>query len=548
MGILFLSCFSILDRMAQAQLKEHIRQELQTRDRQYRQSSAAAAMRVRKPISALATAVGLPQILAQTSRPGPAKNPEAVRETMAAKLLEFAPALDVDILGVATATKSPLVILRWDGTDFRRAAGTVTVKDGRVLREIEGQHYFVSSHPVLLHGDVVGWLLTGRLWLREMPLEDESYLLVTNGVIRQSVGAEAKANFAPGTAVPACTENSVGCEVESGGIRHLIVASTINNTGSSAQLFTVQPLNLITSPLLGMTRTIMIIGAIFSILGALGLAFVTGRAVSLPLKEITESCVRANESGMISEISVPQCRIAEVNALGQTLVAAVQTIEDGQSKLTQAYFQFMGAIVALLDARDAYTAGHSHRVSAYSEALARDFGLPPDQVEDIRVAALLHDIGKIGVPDDVLRKHERLTKEEFDLMKQHPTIGRKVLEQVGQFGKYLDAVEFHHENLDGTGYPRGLRGEEIPISARIVKVADVYDALNTDRPYRKKLCTEEVLRILRDGSGTHFDRLLVEIFLNRSVPSFQSQSGLANLYQAIGETVYPMNSRKKTSA
>src|SRR5262249_44880574 len=158
-----------------------------------------------------------------------------------------------------------------------------------------------------------------------------------------------------------------------------------------------------------------------------------------------------------------------------------------QHQLTQAYLQFMGAIVAMLDARDNYTAGHSHRVSAYSEALAREYGLPQEKIDEIRVGALLHDIGKIGVPDEILRKHDRLTDEEFSKMKQHPTIGKEILERVGLFEKYLDAVELHHESLDGSGYPRGLKGQQIPLSARIVKVADVYDALSTDRPYRARL-------------------------------------------------------------
>jgi putative nucleotidyltransferase with HDIG domain len=272
-----------------------------------------------------------------------------------------------------------------------------------------------------------------------------------------------------------------------------------------------------------------------SILGAFGMTLLTGRAIASPLRDITLSCARAEESGQLSDIELPQSRIAEVTALAQTLQGAVRSIEDGQNKLNQAYFQFMGAIVAMLDARDTYTAGHSHRVSAYSEALARDFGLPQEQIDDIRIGALLHDIGKIGVPDEILGKHERLTNEEFDLMKQHPTIGRKVLEQVVQFEKYLDAVELHHENLDGTGYPRGLKGEQIPLSARIVKVADVYDALSTDRPYRKRMAPDKVHEVLLKGSGTHFDRLLVQIFLTRSVPSFDQRPDLARLSQALGE-------------
>jgi putative nucleotidyltransferase with HDIG domain len=233
------------------------------------------------------------------------------------------------------------------------------------------------------------------------------------------------------------------------------------------------------------------------------------------------------------EFEVPDSRIAEVDSLARTLAGATRSIEDGKLKLTQAYFQFMGAIVAMLDARDSYTAGHSHRVSAYSELLAKELGLPQQEIDDIRVGALLHDIGKIGVPDDILRKHERLSTEEFALMKQHPSIGKNILERVGHFEKYLDAVELHHENLDGSGYPRGLSGSQIPIAARIVKVADVYDALSTTRPYRKRLAREEVHRILEEGAGTQFDRRLIEIFLGRCVPKIENRQDLLALHNAV---------------
>ena len=133
-------------------------------------------------------------------------------------------------------------------------------------------------------------------------------------------------------------------------------------------------------------------------------------------------------------------------------------------------------------------------------------------------------------------------------MKQHPTIGRKVLEQVAQFEKYLDAVELHHENLDGTGYPHGLRGEQIPIAARIVKVADVYDALSTDRPYRKGMPSDQVHEILRKGAGVHFDRLLVEIFLGRCVPRFEQRNSLETLIRAVSESAAPSAKRNAIGA
>ena len=538
-GIVFLSCFLLLDRLVQNQLRDHIQQELLSADAQTHRASLNADARLSRSLTALAGAAGIPQALQRRKGNGIA----AAEGTFPEQLRRLGESLDEDVYALFGPDKLPIATLRRDTKALTRATQNVPLPETRRLAEVDGQYYFITSYLLLGDGKPVGWIVAGRHWLREMPVGDGLYLLASHGKVLEVAGNRAPAGLAVGTALPGCLEGKAACEVQIDGARHFLLRSAVSGKAEEIELYMVRSLDLMTSPLLSMTRAIMLAGGFLSILGALGLALLTGRAISRPLKNITESCLRAQATGHYSEIEIPPSRIEEVTALGKTLQSAVRSIEAGQTQLTQAYFQFMGAIVALLDARDSYTAGHSHRVSAYSEALARDFGLPQRQIDDIRVGALLHDIGKIGVPDEVLRKHERLTKEEFDLMKQHPTIGRKVLEQVVQFEKYLDAVELHHENLDGTGYPRGLRGEQIPISARIVKVADVYDALSTDRPYRKKMSEEEVHSILRDGAGKHFDRLLVEIFLNRSLPSFERQSGLEKLYLAVGGTSSPATAK-----
>jgi HD-GYP domain-containing protein (c-di-GMP phosphodiesterase class II) len=142
-------------------------------------------------------------------------------------------------------------------------------------------------------------------------------------------------------------------------------------------------------------------------------------------------------------------------------------------------------------------------------ALQLEFG----DVERVRIGALLHDIGKIGIADTVLQKPGRLTDEEFAIVKLHPVIGRKILEGVQGFADYLSAVEFHHENWDGTGYPKGLSGEAIPIDARIIHVADAYDAMTTDRSYRPGMAHERAVSILIENAGTQFDIQVVEAFV-----------------------------------
>ena len=167
-----------------------------------------------------------------------------------------------------------------------------------------------------------------------------------------------------------------------------------------------------------------------------------------------------------------------------------------------------------IDAKDTYTKGHSTFVSRYSEALARAIGLPENEVQRIRLGAMLHDIGKIGIPENVLRKPSKLTDEEWEIMKQHPVIGAdKVLAPNESLRDLIPMVKYHHEHYDGSGYPMGLKGEEIPLSARIVAIADAYHALVSDRPYRKGMGVEKACEILKMGADVQWDRELVRQFV-----------------------------------
>jgi HD-GYP domain-containing protein (c-di-GMP phosphodiesterase class II) len=148
------------------------------------------------------------------------------------------------------------------------------------------------------------------------------------------------------------------------------------------------------------------------------------------------------------------------------------------------FLDFVLALASAIDAKDPYTRGHSHRVSTISVAIAQILGIEGDLIHEIRLGSLLHDIGKIGIPDTVLTKTSRLTKDEFEQVKKHPMIGYKIMSQVKLLSNSLPAILEHHERLDGSGYPLGLEGEQISILGRVVAVAVVYDALTTNRPYR----------------------------------------------------------------
>lgn len=171
------------------------------------------------------------------------------------------------------------------------------------------------------------------------------------------------------------------------------------------------------------------------------------------------------------------------------------------------------AIISTLEEKDVYTHGHSIRVAEYSVMLAEALGMSPHQVTEIELCALLHDIGKIGIPDNVLLKPARLSKAEFEIMKSHPVRSAKILDKISSFKDIVPGIKYHHERFDGLGYPEGLAGESIPIYARIILIADTYDAMTSTRPYRLALDKEVAFEELVRCSGTQFDGSLVKVFV-----------------------------------
>lgn len=187
---------------------------------------------------------------------------------------------------------------------------------------------------------------------------------------------------------------------------------------------------------------------------------------------------------------------------------------DEQSKVIRN--SFLNAITSLafaLDAKDSYTNGHSVRVSEVSVKVAKELGLPDDQVEKIRIAGLIHDIGKIGIPETLLNKTDKLSEEEFRRIQAHSVIGEHILNPVVDDFVVLSMVRHHHERFDGRGYPDGLSGNQIPIGARILTVVDSYDAMTSDRPYRKAIPLEMVIKEIERNRGTQFDTSVVDAFM-----------------------------------
>jgi putative nucleotidyltransferase with HDIG domain len=177
-----------------------------------------------------------------------------------------------------------------------------------------------------------------------------------------------------------------------------------------------------------------------------------------------------------------------------------------------------------LDMRDKETEGHSRRVTEMTLELAGAMELSDDELVHVRRGALLHDIGKMGIPDNILLKPGPLTAEEWVIMRKHPVFARELLSPIAFLKPALEIPCFHHEKWDGTGYPQGLRGEEIPLAARIFSVVDVWDALVSDRPYRKAWSEEKAAECLREQAGTAFDPKVVEIFFSFRISRISGES------------------------
>lgn len=194
------------------------------------------------------------------------------------------------------------------------------------------------------------------------------------------------------------------------------------------------------------------------------------------------------------------------------------------SKLKESYMQTVEALRLLVDAKDIYTGGHSDRVSYYSLKLAKALNKSESFCECVRIAGLLHDIGKVGVADSVLCKNKELTDEEYESIRLHPRMGAKILSCIDMFQDLDDIVLSHHERYDGSGYPNQRRGDEIPLQARIISIADAFDAMMSNRHYRKKLTLEKALRELREGKNTQFDGSLVDVFISIIESDFEQMN------------------------
>lgn len=266
-----------------------------------------------------------------------------------------------------------------------------------------------------------------------------------------------------------------------------------------------------------MRSQMWMISMLFAI-GALAVGFIGARFLTVPLLELVAAAKQIASGDYSSRVSIKH--ITEIGTLANTFNLMGDKIEETMASLARAAEEnrelFVGTVKALaaaIDGKDKYTRGHSERVSRISVAIGRRLGLPEDELETLRISALLHDVGKIAVDDAILKKPAALTEEEFAVMKTHPQKGYKIMSQIPAMKDFLPGMYMHHEMVNGMGYPQGLKGDQIPLQAKIVSVADTFDAMTIDRPYQKGMELGAALERLRSFVGTRYQSEVVEALI-----------------------------------
>lgn len=230
-------------------------------------------------------------------------------------------------------------------------------------------------------------------------------------------------------------------------------------------------------------------------------------------KNLKQELTRKDAEIFIEQTAIP---ILEDNGNVKSVLEIIFDVTDRvklEKENGELFIETVSAFSSLIEKRDKYTGMHSSNVQKISIQIGKQLNLSPMEIDELSIAALLHDIGKIGVPEQVLSKPGKLTQEEYEQVKAHSRMGSDTIKDIPRLKNIAKYILHHHERFDGGGYPEGLKGKEIPLLSRIISVADVYDALTSDRVYRKRLTSREALHLMKEGKGSQFDPKLIEIFI-----------------------------------
>jgi HD-GYP domain-containing protein (c-di-GMP phosphodiesterase class II) len=248
---------------------------------------------------------------------------------------------------------------------------------------------------------------------------------------------------------------------------------------------------------------------------ALGLGVLLSREITQPIRTLRDAALQLAKGDFKTRVTLNSKNEVGVlgdtfNIMGERIERAVEEIREAADTNRELFIGTVRMLANAIDAKDPYTRGHSERVAFYSTLVAKELGMSETEIANVHLSGLIHDVGKIGIEDRILRKPAALTDDEYEIMKQHPTKGAQILEAVPKLKALAGPGLQHHENFDGSGYPEGLKGDEIPLLGRMVSVADAFDAMTTDRPYSKAMTFEAAVARLQFLSGKKFDSQCVD--------------------------------------
>jgi putative nucleotidyltransferase with HDIG domain len=427
--------------------------------------------------------------------------------------------IEPDVIAVTDATGTVLAVAGRRATDWPKQA-RVTPRAGATVAYVSlpSGVFHLATTPLALQDTDVGFLQLGRAlderYAQELSGLSGAATLIVSG---DRVAASTLPDPLAKTVTPAIVRTLSSTPILLLGRTEYAVKQLFPTDGDAA-VYALDSISASTRvPMQDALRAVIVIA-----IGAFGLAAFASvwlaRTISRPIDKLSRSLSEMTASRSFDSPVKESGYTQEVDTLTGTFNTMMRAVSAAEADTRSAYVGAIRALATALDARDPYTSGHSERVSALSVAIGRQMELAADQLEILRLGALLHDIGKIGISDAVLRKPGALTAEEFALIEQHPSVGARILRNVHFLAPHLPIVELHHERPDGQGYPHRLQGDEIPLPARIVHVADAFDAMTSARAYRPARGAAEALRELWRCAGSQFDAEVVQA-LAAALPS-----------------------------
>jgi HD-GYP domain-containing protein (c-di-GMP phosphodiesterase class II) len=502
--------FVLVSKAVEGRIKGQLRESLQKTEAVLSRREAEYSQRNFRVLSALTENPSLKAGIGLLRENWDPRGQEQAHATLASQLRQMGESLDYDLLLLEDAAEKPLVgVIGTQRARLALGSHKVEILAPSLIR-VDDKLYEAISVPINLGPENLGTLVVGKEFSVQGWNEFGDTALLQNGKILLTTFPPDRTEEVERQVSTRCSSIPKECEVKVGNEMYLALPVRQETFRDAVRLISFQSIDSATNEF---TESL---ASIFPLIGGTGILLVllvsalAARSIAEPLVRLIAQLRREGSAGGFHGELKADYQAAEVNELAMEFSRAAGAVRETERRLDEATEEFIESMAQAQDARDPYTAGHSERVSAVSTAIAMSIGLTAEQVEIVRIGAKLHDIGKIGIPDAVLRKPGKLTREEYILIQRHPLIGKKILERVERFKDFLPIVELHHENPNGSGYPYGLREDKIPIEVRIVHVADVYDAITSDRAYRKAMLEVQAWDLLHRGKGSLFDPDVVD--------------------------------------